>query len=287
MQKIGKRVEPYLYLIPAFIFIIVFIYYPFGKNIWLSLNTVNKFREIKQFAGLSNYAKVLQDPKFIEAIRNTFVYVLVTVPVSLVIAYILASLARKKRTCSLAYEVMFAIPMAVSDAVIAMIFQLMYAPSFGIINKITGLNTSWLTDSKYALLSLMIIQIWHNIGYNFIFLLLAMRGMDASVIEGARLDGATGLTLHRKVFLPMISPMVFFLLVKDIAYGMTVSSYTLILTGGGPNNCTQTIITYIYSKAIESTNYNYAFAATMLGFVISGVLISLSQILERKKVQYN
>ena len=104
MQKIGKRVEPYLYLIPAFIFIIVFIYYPFGKNIWLSLNTVNKFREIKQFAGLSNYAKVLQDPKFIEAIRNTFVYVLVTVPVSLVIAYILASLARKKRTCSLAYE---------------------------------------------------------------------------------------------------------------------------------------------------------------------------------------
>ena len=90
-----------------------------------------------------------------------------------------------------------------------------------------------------------------------------------------------------KVILPQVSPMLFFLLIKDIAYGLTVSSYTLILTGGGPNGATQTIITYIYSKAITSTNYNYAFAATMIGFVISAIMISLSMILEKKKVHYN
>jgi len=286
-KKLFQKVEPLLYLLPALFFLVVFVYYPFIKNAWLSLNTVNQFRLVKSFAGLKNYWKVLGDEAFIQSIGNTFIYVLVTVPASMVIAYILALLARKKRKCSVLYEVLFAISMATSDAVIAMIFQLGYNSQLGIINKLSGLNIDWLHDSKYALLSLMIIQIWKNVGYNFLFMLSALRGLPEDVLEAAKLDGVTGFRLHVKIMIPLVSPMLFFLLVKDIAYGMTVSSYTLILTGGGPNNATQTIITYIYSKAIASTNYNYAFAATMIGFFISAILISLSMLLEKRKVHYN
>lgn len=286
-KSLVKIVEPYFYLIPAFIFLIGFVYYPFVKNGWLSLNIVNQFRDIKSFAGIQNYIRVLTDYEFWQAVGNTFIYVLITIPVSMVIAYILACLARKKRKTSLIYEILFALSMATSDAVIAMIFQLMYSNQLGIINKLFGTSIDWLHDPKYALLSLMIIQIWHNIGYNFLFMLSALRGLPADTLESANLDGAQGLTLHLKVILPQVSPMLFFLLIKDIAYGLTVSSYTLILTGGGPNGATQTIITYIYSKAITSTNYNYAFAATMIGFVISAIMISLSMILEKKKVHYN
>lgn len=286
-KSLVKMVEPYFYLIPAFIFLIGFVYYPFVKNGWLSLNIVNQFRDIKSFAGIQNYIRVLTDYEFWQAVGNTFIYVLVTIPVSMVIAYILACLARKKRKTSLIYEILFALSMATSDAVIAMIFQLMYSNQLGILNKVFGTSIDWLHDPKYALLSLMIIQIWHNIGYNFLFMLSALRGLPADTLESANLDGAQGLTLHLKVILPQVSPMLFFLLIKDIAYGLTVSSYTLILTGGGPNGATQTIITYIYSKAITSTNYNYAFAATMIGFVISAIMISLSMILEKKKVHYN
>ena len=285
-KRIGKTLEPYLYLVPAFIFLIGFVYYPFVKNGWLSLNIVNQFREIREFAGLRNYSRVLSDPEFWQAVGNTFIYVLVTVPVSMVIAYFLAVLARKKRKASIVYEVLFALSMATSDAVIAVIFQLMYSNQLGVINKLFGTSIDWLNDPKYALLSLMIIQIWHNIGYNFLFMLSSLRGLSAEVLEGASLDGCTGWRLHTKVILPLVSPMLFFLLLKDIAYGMTVSSYTLILTGGGPNGTTQTIITYIYQKAITSTNYNYAFSATMVGFAISAVLIALSMILEKKKVHY-
>ena len=286
-KSLVKMVEPYFYLIPAFIFLIGFVYYPFVKNGWLSLNIVNQFRDIKSFAGIQNYIRVLTDYEFWQAVGNTFIYVLVTIPVSMVIAYILACLARKKRKTSLIYEILFALSMATSDAVIAMIFQLMYSNQLGILNKVFGTSIDWLHDPKYALLSLMIIQIWHNIGYNFLFMLSALRGLPADTLESANLDGAQGLTLHLKVILPQVSPMLFFLLIKDIAYGLTVSSYTLILTGGGPNGATQTIITYIYSKAITSPNYNYAFAATMIGFVISAIMISLSMILEKKKVHYN
>ncbi len=285
-NKLIKKLEPYLYLVPAFIFLIGFVYYPFVKNGWLSLNIVNQFREIREFAGLRNYERVLTDPDFWQAVGNTFIYVLVTVPVSMVIAYFLAVLARKKRKASIVYEVLFALSMATSDSVIAVIFQLMYNTQLGVINKVLGTHIDWLGDPKLALLSLMIIQIWHNIGYNFLFMLSSLRGLSPEVLESAALDGCTGLRLHTKVILPLVSPMVFFLLLKDIAYGMTVSSYTLILTGGGPNGATQTIITYIYSKAITSTNYNYAFSATMVGFVISAILISLSLIMEKKKVYY-
>lgn len=286
-RSLLQKLEPYLYLVPAFVFLIVFVFYPFCKNAWMSLHTVNQFRLVKSFVGFRNYAKVLGDEAFIRSIANTFTYVLVTVPASMVIAYLLAMLARKKRRFSVGYEVLFAISMAASDAVIAMIFQLAYNNQLGIINKVFGLNIDWLHDSRYALMSLMIIQIWKNIGYNFLFMLSALRGLSEDVLEAARLDGVTGLKLHLKIIIPLVSPMLFFLLIKDIAYGMTVSSYTLILTGGGPDNATHTIITYIYSKAIESTNYNYAFAATMIGFFISAVLIAFSMVLEKRKVHYN
>ena len=172
-KSLVKMVEPYFYLIPAFIFLIGFVYYPFVKNGWLSLNIVNQFRDIKSFAGIQNYIRVLTDYEFWQAVGNTFIYVLVTIPVSMVIAYILACLARKKRKTSLIYEILFALSMATSDAVIAMIFQLMYSNQLGILNKVFGTSIDWLHDPKYALLSLMIIQIWHNIGYNFLFMLSA------------------------------------------------------------------------------------------------------------------
>lgn len=285
-KTLFEKIEPYLYLLPAFVLLVLFVYLPFVNNTYLSFNRVNQFREIRAFAGLSNYGKVLTDPVFWQSVGNTFVYVLVTVPLSIIIGFILASLARKKRRLSVAYEVLFALSMATSDAVIAMIFQLMYNPSFGSLNRLLHLNIDWLHDPRYALLSLMLIQIWHNVGYNFLFMLVAQRAIPTALLEGARLDGASEIKLQTRIILPMVTPMLFFLLIKDIAYGMTVANYTLILTDGGPNNMTQTIITYIYSKAIAGTNYNYAFAATVLGFLISGVMIALSMRLERK-VHYN
>lgn len=285
-KTLFEKIEPYLYLLPAFVLLVLFVYLPFVNNTYLSFNRVNQFREIRAFSGLSNYSKVLTDPVFWQSVGNTFVYVLVTVPLSIIIGFILASLARKKRRLSVAYEVLFALSMATSDAVIAMIFQLMYNPSFGSLNRLLYLNIDWLHDPRYALLSLMLIQIWHNVGYNFLFMLVAQRAIPTALLEGARLDGASEIKLQTRIILPMVTPMLFFLLIKDIAYGMTVANYTLILTDGGPNNMTQTIITYIYSKAIAGTNYNYAFAATVLGFLISGVMIALSMRLERK-VHYN
>ncbi|HXL04807.1 MAG TPA: sugar ABC transporter permease [Bacillota bacterium] len=290
-HRIFRKVEPYLYLIPAFLFILAFTYYPFIKTMGLSFFRLNKYREIREFVAFANYAKVLGDEKFIQAIGNTLIFVVATVPISMALGFALALLARRRTKSSGAYEAMYALSMAVSASVIAMIFQLAFNPSMGIVNKLLGLDISWLTDPKTALLTLIIIQIWSNIGYNFIFLLAALRGMSSEVLESAKIDGATGFSLLGKVIIPMVSPTLLFLLVKDIAYAMTTSSFTIILTypvfhSGGPNGTTETIMSYVYGKGIIGTNYNAAFAATMVGFVLSAAMMTLSLVLEKKKVNY-
>lgn len=286
-KRVFKKVEPILYLLPAMSMLLLFTYYPFVKNTILSFFTLDKFRNIKAFAGLANYARVLADPKFIQAIGNTFIYVLATVPISIAIGLALSLLARTRRKTSTLYEAMYAMPMAVSASVIAMIFQLAFNPSLGIINKLFGLDIRWLTDQKTALLSLIIIQIWANIGYNFIFLFSALRGMSDEVLEGAKIDGATGPYLLFKIIIPLISPTMLFLLVKDVAFAMTTASFTLILTKGAPNGATETMMSYIYGKAITGTNYNAAFAATMVSFVLACLMLIVSFIIEKKGVSYD
>lgn len=291
-QRVFRKIEPYLYLVPAFVFIAAFTYYPFLKTMTQSFFRLNRYREIREFIGLENYLRVLGDEKFIQAIGNTLVYVVATVPISIVLGFGLALLARKRTKSSRAYEAMYALSMAISASVIAMIFQLAFNPSMGIVNKIFGLEIAWLTNPKTALLTIVMIQVWSNIGYNFIFLLAALRGMNDEVLQGAMIDGATGAKLLSRIVIPMVSPTLLFLLVKDIAYAMTTSSFTIILTypafhSGGPQGTTETIMSYVYGKGIIGTNYNAAFAATMIGFVLSAAMMVLSLILEKKKVNYD
>ena len=128
-----KRIEPWLWLMPALVFFLVFTYYPFIKTVVSSFFVVNKMGVFKQFAGFDNYVRVLKDRSFQTAIQNTFIYVLLASPVSILIALLLALVAAKKRTMSVAYETLFAVTMAMSMSVSAMIFKLAYNPNIGIL----------------------------------------------------------------------------------------------------------------------------------------------------------
>ena len=143
-----KRIEPWLWLMPALVFFLVFTYYPFIKTVVSSFFVVNKMGAFKQFAGFDNYVRVLKDRSFQTAIQNTFIYVLLASPVSILIALLLALVAAKKRTMSVAYETLFAVTMAMSMSVSAMIFKLAYNPNIGILNYILGVKINWLNDKK-------------------------------------------------------------------------------------------------------------------------------------------
>ena len=190
-KKFLKTMEPYLWLLPAFILFGAFTFYPFIETIFKSFFIVDSFGDVNRFVGLENYMYILSDEKFVQAIFNTVWFVLLTVPISKVLGFLLALLANKKRKTSIFYETSFAIPMAMASSVTAMIFQLLYVPSLGFINGFFGIDVQWLTDPKVALIAIAIIQIWLSTGYAFIFMLSAVRSVPDDLIESADLEGAT------------------------------------------------------------------------------------------------
>ncbi len=281
-----KRIEPFLYLSPAAIFFAVFIFYPFIKTIINSFFLVNSKGEVRYFVGLENYIHVLSDPSFIQSIKNTLVYVAMASPLAIVIALVLAMLCCNKTKTSSVYETMFAVTMAMSLSVTAMIFNLMYNPTIGVLNHLLQKQIRWLGDPKIAMVALSIISVWMNIGYNFLFLLAAVRGVPKDVLESAEVDGAGILRRSVSVVLPLISPTVFFLICNSLAKNMMMSGLVLILTEGGPRGSTQTMISYMFQQTINNQNYNDGYAAAIIAFVFTFIALCLSFAFEKKGVHY-
>lgn len=280
------RLEPYLYLMPALIYFGIFSFYPFIKTVLSTFFMVDANGMVKDFVGVENYVHVLTDPLFLKSIGNTVIYVILASPVAIVIALILAVLANKKTRTSSVYETMFALTMAMSMSVTAMIFKIMYNPNIGLINKMLGLKINWLNDPKYAMVSMSFISVWMNIGFNFLFLLAAIRGVSGDLLESADIDGASLFEKVRSIVLPLISPTVFFLVCNSLAKNIIMSGLPIILTDGGPKGSTTTMIYYMYKQAFSNMSYNDAYAAAVITFVLSLIAIFISFRFEKKGVHY-
>ena len=227
------------------------------------------------------------DSLFIQSIKNTFIYALIQVPVTIVLAFLMAMAANKKRKSSWFYELTFAFPMAVSMSVAALIFKLMLNPQIGIVNHIFGLDVQWFNGEKTALLSVIILGVWLGLGMDFLYLLSAVRSVPDDLIEAARIDGCPNWKLMFKIYLPIMSPTVFYLICTNLATAMMMSGPVMVLTKGGPNNSTSTIIYYMYRKAFEIYDYGQSYAAAVVGFVIAFVIILISFKFEKKGVTYD
>ena len=282
-----KTAEPYLWLAPAFLLFGIFTFMPFLQTIFKSLFIVDQFGNLKRFVGLENYAYILEDKTFVQAVKNTLIYVLLTVPISKVLGMLLALLANKRRKTSFIYETAFAIPMAMAVSVTAMIFQLLYVPSLGFINGFFGLKIQWLTDSKYALLAISIIQIWLSTGYAFIFMLAAVRSVPKDILESASIDGAGPVRQLFKIYLPLTTPTMFYLIITDLSYSMMMMSLVSVLTDGGPQNSTVTIMYYIFKQIGAAGNYTNANPAAVIDFVMTLIATLFGFLWEKKGVHYD
>jgi sn-glycerol 3-phosphate transport system permease protein len=250
---------------------------------------VDSMGKIKVPVGFENYTRVLSDAKFLVSIKNTMLYAVMAAPLSIITALFLALVAQKRRKISSVYETMFALTMAMSMSVSAMIFRLAYNPTIGALNYILHTRVNWLNDSRFAMPAISLISVWMNIGYNFIFLLAGVRGISNEILESTELDGASVFRKTMSIIVPMISPTLFFLICTSLAKSITMSGLVLIFTNTGAIATTaniETMISYMYKQAVNNLNYNDAYAAAMIAFVITFVLILLSFRFEKKGVYY-
>lgn len=271
---------------PCLLLLFFFVYLPFLKTCYNSFFLVD-YRSIpQQFVGFDNFKHLFADPVFLKTICNSLIYTLITVPIALFLGTTFAMLTRVRTTTSVFYETIFSIPCAISSSVIALIFQLLYMPTLGLINKLIGLEIRWLYDQRYALYALAAIQVWSSSGFVFVFSLTALRNVPVEIVESARLDGANGLCLCTKILLPLISPTTLYLLFVNSVTSLMMMSYSNILTGGGPQYSTMTLVQYIYTKYISTGNSTLINAASVISFLISFGVIGIVLAVGRKGTFY-
>ena len=279
------RIEPYLYLLPFFLGILIFILYPVINVFLLSFKkNYSYLRGTFDGWSLENYKYVLTDSKFRSAMINTVLYVAFVVPVSTAIAIVFAHLLNLKLKGSAIFQTAFFMPMVTSITAVGLVWRLMYNKDYGIINYILSWfgvqKIGWVVDSKYSLLALIIFGIWNILPFTIILLLAGMQNINEMYYTAARVDGAKPAKIFFRITVPLLSPTIFLVCIVNTISSFKVFSELYPLFNGkpGPYYNLYTVIYYIRYAMMEKRKYGYAAAAAVILFfcVLAFTLIQLA-----------
>ncbi len=287
----GRRKKPtpapYLLMLPAIILYCLFTFYPFIKTIVLSFAYTDKKGNFVGWAGIDNYVRVVTNHLFEKVMTNTFVFALMIGVGTLVIAMILALLSASKEKGSRLYELMYALPMAVASAPAAAIFAYLSRKENGVINTLLGTDIAWFQDPKWALIAVAVCTIWLSIGSSYIFLLVGFRNVPEDLLESATLDGAGPLRKAWNILIPMASPQIFFVVFLNISGSFKAFGQIKMLTNGGPNNSTTTLIFSMYNNAMLNNRFDTACVQAILLFLLIFFFTKLQNAMEERWVHYD
>jgi sn-glycerol 3-phosphate transport system permease protein len=278
-----------LFLLPALLVFGLFVFWPLVRSVVLSFQGTDIIGRPGAFVGTANYERLLSDPGFVKVLGVTLAFTLLTVVPSILLALVVALMLQSRIRAVRFFRTAFALPFAFSVATASVVFQVLYNPASGVLNGLlshVGVGpVHWLTDPDIALFSVAGATVWMQLGYNLLVLSAGLGALPEEVIEAARLDGATGLRLQRSIVLPLITPQLFFLVVTGTIHSLQSFGQIRILTAGGPEGNTTTLVYSIYEQAFAYNNSNFGYAsAQALVLLLIVLVITAVQfgILERK-----
>lgn len=261
-----------LFLTPAMILLFVFFVIPLLGVIYLSLNEWYLVGE-PTFNGLQNYQYIFGNAQFWSAIRVTGkISVLIAIPGAL-FSFVLAILINEgKRTDYVSTILLF--PLVFPSVVAVFIWEAMYRGD-GILNTILGTDINWVTDSRWALISLALMMTWTNLGYYTIISLAGVRNVPTELYDAASIDGAGFLKKIRYVTVPLMKPILLFILMISTSDAITLFIQPYLLTQGGPGDSTRTLSQLIYQTAFQYTEIGKASAQSVILLLIAGVISAI------------
>lgn len=275
---------------PSLIIFIVFVFIPLVRSFILSTQLTNPIGVPVAFYGIEHYRKMFDNDVFVNSLSRSALFVLYTVPSTLVISLALAVLGNLRLKYIAVFRLIFSITIAVSAATASLIFMYLYHPTVGAINYLIGLvgidSIPWLIDSKFALLAIAICAIWLQTGMNTVILLAAMQGISEELYESAVIDGANSWNKFVSITLPLLSPTFFFLLVIDILAAFQTFTQVNIMTRGGPLDSTNVLVYSIYREFYFNGKYGFAAAQSVMLFFIMLFLTIIQFTVVEKKVNY-
>ena len=288
-QRLRETVAAWGFLTPAALHLAVFSFAPIAFALYLSVHRWSLVEPVKPFVGLENFTRLVRDPLVWVSLRNTALYAL-SVPVTMAVALALALvLSRRSRGVRLVRTAFF-LPYVSSVVAIALVWQWMYHADFGLVNyalSLLGLGpVDWLGDPKTALLAVMVVAIWVQLGYQMTIFLAGLQGIPDVYLDAARVDGANAWQRFWRVTFPLLTPVTLFVLVTGVIASFQVFTYVYVLTDGGPLHATDVIVYRIYQTAWEFLQFGYASALSLLVFlVLFGVTWAQFRLLGRR-VEY-
>ena len=267
------RVEPFLYLLPFFIGILIFTLYPVINVFLLSFkDDYNYLRNTYAGWNLENYKTVLTDPKFAQSMINTVLYVIFVVPISTALSILVAHFLNQKLKGSAIFQTAYFMPMVTSITAVGLIWRLMYNKQFGIINFILSQfgieKIGWVVDSNWSLVALIIFGIWNIMPFTIILLLSGLQNINEVYYTAAKVDGAKPIKIFFRITVPLLSPTIFLVCIVNTISCFKVFSELYPLFNGkpGPYYNLYTVVYYIRYAMMEKREYGYAAAAAVILF---------------------
>lgn len=274
----------FLFLLPCvagcLIFIIIPVFCSFGLSFfdWDLLST-------PKFVGLDNYFELFKEPEFFRVLNNTVIYAVFTTLFAVLIPLFLADILNKKFKFSDLFKTIYFIPFITPMLVVALVWAWIFDPNIGLMNYILRTNIQWLYNPDTAMFAVILVSVVKLIGYNTVMLIGGYAGINSSLPEAAKIDGANAFQTFFKVTLPLLSPVIFFVLIITTISSFQVFDLIYLMTQGGPDGATDVLVYWLYKNSFEYFEIGRASATAYVLFVIIAIL-SLIQWFARKNWVY-
>lgn len=289
MGKHTKAVWGYVFLAPQLVGMLAFSIIPLVFMFVLSLYSWDGFGN-KSFVGLSNFASTFQDPLFWTAVVNTLYYTLLTVPVGIALAIVVAVMVNRVRFKSV-YRVAYFMPNVTSSVAVGVIWMWLLNGKFGVINQFLlkfGIHgPDWLVDFNWVMPSIAMVSIWWGLGFNMILFLAGLQSISRSYYEAAEIDGANKFQQFFQITLPLLSPTTLFVTIISIIGSFQVFDQAYVMTNGGPAYASYTMVFHIYTLAFVNFTFGKSAAAAVCLFVMILIFTILQMTASRRLVHYD
>ena len=273
----------YLFLLPSLFFFLTFVIYPMFMCIYTSFFDSNMGKDaVDVFIGLGNYKELFQDPIFLGALKNTVVIVLVSVPTVCAFSlWVASAIYDMKPVWTSAFRCIFYLPVVTGSVAVTVVWKWMYNNYYGIFNyllKSAGMidkNINWLGDAKYALWCIILILFTTSVGQPIVLYVSALGNVDQTLVEAGEVDGATKTQVFWKIKWAQIMPTTLYILIITTINSFQCFALIQLLTSGGPNHSTDTVMYYIYYTAFKLYRYGYGNAMGVVLMIIIAILSAI------------
>ena len=291
-RKAGKFAKSesmwgYIMVAPTIIGLIVLNLYPFIDTLKLSFTKTKPFG-FYEFNGLTNYITMFTNADFWRANLNTIYFCLLTVPLGIFLALIVAVMLNTKIKGRTAFRAIFFLPMVVAPAAVAMVWKWMFNTEYGIVNTLIGNNVNWITNPNVVMVTCAIVAIWSAIGYDAVLLLSGLQNISKSYYEAASLDGATKMQQFFHITLPMVSPTLFVVMIMRLMSSLKVYDliYMIVEESNPALTSAQSLMFLFYRESFVAGNKGYGSAVVIWTVLLIGIVTAFQFWGQKKWVNY-